>query len=198
MASIGHIAVGMATARLVTPHRAHAGRLLRRSFYLSVLSMLPDADVIGFPLGVSYDQAFGHRGASHSFFFAALVGLIAWLSARALQARMVEDPDALSPRQIAWLAALVVASHPVLDMLTDGGLGCALLFPFSTARYFWPIRPIPVAPIGIRFFSSWGWHVLTVETLYFLPFLLYALVPRRLWATVPATRGSQSAWPPAD
>ena len=35
---------------------------------------LPDADVIGFRFGISYADAFGHRGFSHSLAFALLMG----------------------------------------------------------------------------------------------------------------------------
>ena len=38
-----------------------------------VLAMLPDADVIGFKLGVDYADQFGHRGASHALLVAAVV-----------------------------------------------------------------------------------------------------------------------------
>jgi inner membrane protein len=50
----------------------------------------------------------------------------------------------------AWaFLALCTASHGILDAFTDGGLGIALLAPFDTTRYFWPVRPIAVAPIGL-------------------------------------------------
>ena len=52
------------------------------------------------------------------------------------------------------MVALVVASHGLLDALTDGGLGAALLWPFSDERFFAPWRPLPVAPIGARFWSG--------------------------------------------
>ena len=32
-----------------------------------VCAMLPDADVVGFSLGVPYDSLMGHRGITHSF-----------------------------------------------------------------------------------------------------------------------------------
>jgi inner membrane protein len=69
--------------------------------------------------------------------------------------------------------------------MTDGGLGVALLWPFTMRRYFLPWRPIPVAPIGMAFFSVPGLRVAAVELLEFAPFLLYAFWPRRT-----ATRGS--------
>ena len=73
----------------------------------------------------------------------------------------------------------VVASHPLLDSLTTGGKGCALLWPFDLTRYFAPWRLIPVAPIGLAFFSSRGLAVAFVELLLFLPCFIYALWPQR-------------------
>jgi inner membrane protein len=51
MASLGHIAVGMAAAR------AQGGGLGRMASF-SALSMLPDADVIAFSLGIPYSAPF--------------------------------------------------------------------------------------------------------------------------------------------
>ena len=93
------------------------------------LSMLPDADVIGFAFGIRYADALGDRGLSHSFFFAAVFGVIV----AALYGERRE--------RWLWLAAyfgVVTASHAVLDALTDGGLGVALFAPFSNERYFLP------------------------------------------------------------
>ena len=66
------------------------------------------------------------------------------------------------------------ASHGVLDAFTDGGLGVALLAPFDNTRYYMPWRPIPVAPIGMRYyFSSWGLSVTAFEAVYlWLPLLI--------------------------
>lgn len=74
---------------------------------------------------------------------------------------------------------MAVGSHGLLDALTDGGLGAALLWPFSNERMFAPVRPLPVAPIGARMLSSRGLYVATVELLWFLPLWAYALWPRR-------------------
>ena len=38
--------------------------------------MLPDVDVIAFSLGIPYDDMIGHRGFTHSFFFAAIAGAV--------------------------------------------------------------------------------------------------------------------------
>ncbi len=79
----------------------------------------------------------------------------------------------------AIFAALVAGSHGILDAMTTGGRGVALLWPLSTDRYFLPWRPIPVAPIGARFFSPAGLEVAAWELVAFLPVFVYALWPRR-------------------
>ncbi len=134
------------------------------------LSLLPDADVIGFSWGVRYADEWGHRGATHSVVFGVLVGLLVGACA----------PVVRAPRlRTSLLATAVVVSHPLLDVMTTGGLGCALLWPFDLTRHFAPWRPIPVAPIGGAFISARGLVVALVEIAFFLPFLLYALWPRR-------------------
>jgi len=58
---------------------------------------------------------------------------------------------------------LAAMSHPLLDMLTDGGLGVAIAWPLSAQRYFFPWHPIHVSPIGMRFFSAHSWPVIASE-----------------------------------
>ncbi|MET0592934.1 MAG: metal-dependent hydrolase [Polyangiaceae bacterium] len=58
----------------------------------------------------------------------------------------------------------VVASHGLLDALTNGGLGVAFFAPFSNERVFFPWRPIAVSPIAVRsFFSHRGLRILANE-----------------------------------
>ena len=135
----------------------------------SGLSLLPDADVLGFRLGVAYGDEWGHRGASHSLVFAALVAATV-----AGIARLCDRP----PSRTLVLSALVVGSHGLLDTLTDGGLGAALLWPISDERFFAPVSPLPVAPIGRALVSARGLSVMATELLWFAPLLLYALWPR--------------------
>jgi inner membrane protein len=134
------------------------------------LSLLPDADAIGFRFGVRYRDEWGHRGATHSLAFAVAVSLTTWVSAPLFHA---------SRTRAAAFVLAVVASHPLLDSLTNGGLGCALLWPVTLTRYFAPWRPIPVAPIGRAFFSARGFAVAFVELILFLPLFLYALWPQQ-------------------
>ena len=139
MASLGHIAVGMAAARW---HRPGAVSW-RPMVGWAALAMLPDADVIGFSIGVRYADPWGHRGAAHSLAIALAGAAVITTIAPALR----------WPRwRTWWIATVVLASHGLLDTLTDGGLGCALLWPFDPTRYFAPWRPIPVSPIGLAFF----------------------------------------------
>jgi inner membrane protein len=160
MAALGHIAVGVAAGRLATGTPGWKPALA-----FSALSLLPDLDVIAFRFGIPYAAPLGHRGATHSFAFAALVGLLAWVL--------------FKHRRLALLAGLVVASHPLLDALTDGGLGVALLWPLEGARYFAPWRPLPVAPIGLGMLSPRGLFVVATEAIAFAPLWFYAWWPRR-------------------
>lgn len=181
MASLGHVAVGMAAGRLYgvvfarPPSRVDTAF---RMFALAAASLLPDADVVAFHLGIPYAAPFGHRGATHSLVAALAFGLLAGLVA-AWQAPggLGEPAPARRGFRVFVVTALVVATHGPLDALTDGGEGVALLWPFSTERIFFPWRPIPVAPIGARFFSRHGWPAARVELLAFLPAWLVALWP---------------------
>jgi inner membrane protein len=131
-----------------------------------VAAVLPDADVAAFKLGIEYAHALGHRGASHSLVFALACGVLAAIGARWLKA----------PALMAFLfIALSAASHPLLDMLTDGGLGVALFWPWSDARHFAPWRIIEVSPFANRFFSARGVEVLLSELRWvWLPVLALA------------------------
>src|SRR5262245_28408043 len=175
MASIGHVAVGMAAARASSTGRATVATW-RSMVSWSALSLLPDADVIGFSFGVQYGDPWGHRGATHSLAFALITGAFVGLAARRFR---------WSPLRLWVMATGVLVSHGLLDTLTDGGLGCALLWPFDLTRYFAPWRPIPVAPIGLSFLSLSGLFVAAMEVVLFAPLFLYALGTRARIALVP-------------
>jgi inner membrane protein len=119
------------------------------------LALLPDADVVAFWLRVPYGSRWGHRGFSHSLAFALVMSLPA---AGAVSAWL------RLPFLLLWgCFFLVVASHSLLDALTNGGMGVALFAPFDCRRYFFPWRPIQVSPIGLAVFSRWGWRALRSE-----------------------------------
>jgi inner membrane protein len=170
MASLGHVIVGVAAARFSRAGQRTIWSPFSAAVVWSGLSLLPDADVVGFRFGVAYGDPWGHRGATHSFAFAVVVSLVAFLFAKAAR---------FDARRVGLLVLAVVVSHPLLDTLTDGGLGCALLWPFSNRRFFAPWTPLPVAPIGRAFLSAEGLRCAVVETLALSPLLAYAVWPRR-------------------
>lgn len=166
-----HAAVSLALA-------AKARGKARLLLACALCSVLPDADVIGFRFGVQYNSLFGHRGFTHSFFFAALLALaVALLFERRLKSQF---PAFL---KIFLLLFAATATHPLLDALTDGGEGVAFFSPFSNHRYFFPWRPLMVSPIGVGAFFGWrGLVVLASEAAVVLVPLALALWWRELLA----------------
>lgn len=144
-------------------------RVSRRLVCVAVVaSAVPDLDVLGFAYRVPYDAAFGHRGATHSLAFAALVAIAGALSHRALRA---------TAARAAGMLFVATASHGILDACTNGGRGVAFLWPWTAERWFAPWRPIAVSPIGPSFFSSRGLDVLASELRWvWLPCAAVALV----------------------
>ena len=118
-------------------------------------SLLPDADVVGFAIGIPYGHVLGHRGLSHSLAFAAVVAAAGTLALRGKW-----------DTRVFLFLLLATASHGVLDALTDGGLGVAFFAPWSGERYFFPWRPIVVSPISpTEFFEARSLRVLWSEAL---------------------------------
>ncbi len=120
----------------------------------AIASMAADADVVAFALRIPYESQFGHRGATHSIFFALVLAALATLR----EWRHFPAHSLL----FSYLFVSAV-SHPLLDMLTDGGLGIALFWPFSSERLFFPATPVAVSPIGAGFFSAEGANVIFSE-----------------------------------
>ena len=155
-------------AALYVPFRNHIPR--RFAAIGAACAVVPDLDVVGFGFGIDYADALGHRGLSHSLAFAALFAAGIIFLSRSLPARA---------RVPAWLyVALAMASHGLFDALTDGGMGVALLAPFSNERFFFPWQPIEVSPLGLsRIFSARGVEVLASELLWVgIPSLAVALL----------------------
>ena len=123
-------------------------------------AMVPDADVAAYSFGVPRGSMFAHRGFTHSVFFAVVFGAaVAFFAERFLR-------TGFSFPKLWMVFALATLSHPLLDMLTDGGSGAALFAPFSNERFFFPWRPIEVSPIGFGFFSRRGWTVIASEIIW--------------------------------
>ncbi|NNE28244.1 MAG: metal-dependent hydrolase [Saprospiraceae bacterium] len=158
MASVfGHTAVALTGSTLFSKG------VLTRSVIITgvLLSIMPDIDVLSFRFGIPYTHWLGHRGITHSIFFAAIFsGLIALLFRK----------KAGRSKGVLWLYFfLCLGSHGVLDAMTSGGRGVGFFIPFSLERHFLPFRPILVSPIEIEdFFGSWGLRVIQSETVWIL------------------------------
>lgn len=171
MASVfGHIAASTALGYAFFPKQVRTATMIVAGF----CAFAPDLDVLAFRYGISYDSEWGHRGWTHSIVFAMVFGgLMGWLFSR-LATESRRD-------MMLWLI-LSTLSHPLLDMLTDGGRGCALWWPFSTERIFFPYRPIEVSPMSVSsFISEWGLTVLVSEFVWIgLPALGLVLVAQAI------------------
>ncbi len=155
-----HAVAGVAIAQAVAPRV----NMKRTMIWVATLAMLPDIDVVGLRLGISYGSLLGHRGLTHSLLFAGLVGV-------AVSLLLKEH----------WRTALcliaAITSHVILDACTNGGRGVAFFAPFRSERYFFPFTPIEVSPIGTAFFSQRGLSVLVNEILWiWIPAVFITLI----------------------
>ncbi len=148
---ISHLAVplalGLGLGRRHVPVRLWAAG--------GVAAVLPDLDVLAFHFHIPYAAEMGHRGLSHSLLAALVLAVLALCAA----------PWLRCTRGAAFaFVGVCAASHGLLDMCTNGGLGVALWWPLSTQRHFFPWHPIEVSPISVRqLLSGRGWMVLQSE-----------------------------------
>ena len=135
-----------------------------------LFAVAPDLDTyLGIP----------HRGVVHSLaLLIVLTTAAAFIAARGRTALLLAA---------VWAGAAV--THPLLDMLTDGGRGVMLFFPFSDERLFFPWRPIRVSPLSIMRFFPRAAEILKSEA----PFDAAALVAGILFHRL---RRSSTAPPP--
>ena len=131
----------------------------KRVIFLGIASsIMPDIDVLAFKYGIQYEDLWGHRGMTHSIFFALLWSILLLL---------IFHSKSNDKWKLFGFYFLATVSHSVLDALTTGGAGVAFFAPFDTERYFFPRRVIKVSPISAsRFFSEWGIKVLASEAKY--------------------------------
>ena len=186
MASIfGHIAASSTLGYSLFPKQTRSTTLLLAGF----CAFAPDLDILAFRFSISYESQWGHRGWTHSIFFALVFGTLITLIFKALSPK-----NTVSYKTGLWLV-LSTLSHPLLDMMTNGGRGCALWWPYSTERLFFPVRPILVSPMSVGgFLGEWGARVLLSELIWIgLPCLALALSLKWLRGT---TAGSSPALPP--
>lgn len=157
-------------AASAAPQLRPSGRLVAAGM---IAAMLPDADLVSRVFGIPHAHDFGHRGASHTLLFALLVGAIAARLAPTLAA---------SRRSAFWFLFASTLSHPLTDMLTDGGKGIMIFWPLVDDRLKWPMQPIEVSPIGLRAVETGAITDILLSELVWLvlPALLLAVLCR-LW-----------------
>ena len=94
-----------------------------RRFWIitAICSIIPDADVIGFYLGIPYGSFFGHRGFFHSILFAFFLSIF-------FGGLFFREYRIFSGQWIKLVAFffLVCSSHGILDAFTNGGKGITL------------------------------------------------------------------------
>ncbi len=150
-----------------------------RLFVLAaVCSVFPDIDVIGFKFGILMVRN-------------GVIGVLrirwslpyAWLPCQPLFIRSSSLNLGL------YFGFVSCASHAFLDAMTNGGLGVALFWPFSSGWIFFPFRPIQVSPIGVgSFFTEWGLRVIVSELVWVL---ILALIIGTLGAIIRRTYGKK-------
>lgn len=128
----------------------------------ALCAVIPDADAIGYWSGVPYDSLWGHRGITHSIFFAFLLAALVMVIFYRQEKAFTRSWWAL---YITFFFCTI--SHGILDAFTTGGRGVAFFAPFWDERYFFPWRVIRVSPISVtRFFSDKGIQVLKSEFIW--------------------------------
>jgi inner membrane protein len=148
--AITHFIVGASLALPAVQSRAIRKVLSPAAVVLSsgFLAAAPDLDTFFLrAFDIPRGSLFAHRAFFHTPFFLMLVSVaLAFAVARRV-------PKAILPLALVWAGCAI--THPLLDMLTDGGSGVMLLFPFSETRLFFPWQPIRVSPLGVaRFFQN--------------------------------------------
>lgn len=176
MASVfGHVAASTTLGMAFFPKAVRPATVVLAGF----CAFAPDMDVLAFHFGIPYNSQWGHRGWTHSIVFALVFGSLLALIFNYLQ------KSKTSYSQLLLWCILSTLSHPLLDMMTNGGRGCAIWWPFLHDRLFFPFRPIQVSPLGAgAFFSEWGIRVLASEFFWIgVPAFALVLTARRVRLT---------------
>src|SRR5690348_2264823 len=106
---LGHAVFATALGKLLST-KEH--KVPPRFWWLAALcAILPDIDVIGFRFGIRYGDFFGHRGFTHSIFFAVIVAFIV--------SRYFFRRSSFSQSKLFWWFFFITLSHGVLDACTD-------------------------------------------------------------------------------
>lgn len=151
-----HAAAGITAAYVLSERRDSAMLWI----YVILLSVMADFDVIAFSFGIPYAHTFGHRGFFHSLVFALIISVFFSVVYPAGKGR-------LRPGYLRLLPGFMIAAslHPLLDMLTSGGLGIGLFIPFDDARLFSITGLLRFHQlVYVTFFLTGDWRCLKVNS----------------------------------
>lgn len=184
MATIVSHAVIAFTLGKVFPGKEINSRVLTAGM---VMAMMPDADVIGFGMGIPYESMWGHRGFTHSVLFALLFSLII---TQLFSMKSKYQPGSFL--KVSLFLFFATLSHGLIDAMTTGGLGVGFFIPFSPERYFFEYRPVLVSRIGFDgLLGPWAIAVYKSEFRYLiLPCLVILVLSSILKKRLNGTKGS--------
>ena len=137
-----HSLLGVAAGKIFGSERFKKTKI--RFWILSfICPSLPDLDVIGYYLGIPYAHVMGHRGITHSLFFALIMAIL--ITIIFFRREKFSSKNNLL---ITTYFTLIIASHGLLDGFTNGGHGIAYFAPFINDRYFFSFNPLQVAVLN--------------------------------------------------
>jgi inner membrane protein len=143
---------------------------MRLSLAAIMAAMAPDLDGLMHPLfGIARYSIYSHRGFSHSLFVALSFGALAAACHRFLK---------VPPLLAAVVVAASMASHGLLDMMTDRGKPVAYLWPLSSERMFADWRPFPGTAHAASFLQEVGSRIGPELVRVALPLLVAASLMR--------------------
>ena len=163
-----HPLVGLAAAKMM-PARYRTKRFWILSF---LCPFIPDLDGIGFYLGLPLEHFFGHRGITHSVFFALVLSVV-------IVAVFFNDRGFFSKRSVLLVAYFVAitVSHGILDAVTNTTNGVAFLSPIITTRFLFDFKPIESSPLSpAEFFGEQGFHIILGEIVWVWMPLIAAVI----------------------
>jgi len=155
---VAHAAIPLLGRRLVAVPERFERRLLVASV---ALACFQDLDYATLAFEVRPNEMLGHRGLTHGLLVAAALALVVAFGAF----RELRGTRAFS-LVLAFLFA-AAASHGLLDALTGGDIGVALLAPFTNHRFASPFKLIASCPGGVdEMLGRWGLLTVANELLY--------------------------------
>lgn len=139
---------------------------------------------------VAPDSILSHRGATHSLFVALAAGLLAALGHRQLGVR---------PLTAGVVVAASMASHGLLDMMTDSTQAVAYLWPLSSARLFADWRPIHSNEVHMAHLFTQAFARFSYELLHLIiPMFVLAAILRGITMLIMKARDKSPSLSPAN